>query len=133
MQKRAIIWITGAFKTSPLEDIEAIAGLIPIKLYLQKLTGRSQLHALSLPPNHLIQMLMESSFGSPKCCHLASLNSLTSCQRSHVKGHLVNSDNKSNRIFPSFSPLHPELSPGFRIIDNFLDCFSFNLSNKEKK
>ena len=75
---------------------------------------------------------MESPFGSPKCCYPASLNSLTSHQRFHIKGHLVDSDNKSNRIFPSFSPLHPELSPGFRIIDNFSDCFSFNLSNNEK-
>jgi len=41
MQRRAAIWITGAFKTSPLEGIEAIANLIPIKLHLQKLTGRS--------------------------------------------------------------------------------------------
>jgi len=35
-------------------------------------------------------------------------------------------------LFPSFSPTHPELSPGFRIIDNFSDRFSFNLCNKEK-
>jgi len=34
--------------------IEAIAGLIPIKLYLQKLGGRLQLQAYSLSPNHLI-------------------------------------------------------------------------------
>jgi len=54
MQKRATIWIFGAFKTSPLLGIEAIAGLIPIKLYLQKLGGRSQLQAYSLSPNHLI-------------------------------------------------------------------------------
>jgi len=43
MQRRAAIWILRAFKTSPLEYIEVIAGLIPIKLYLQKLGGRSQL------------------------------------------------------------------------------------------
>jgi len=36
-------------------------------------------------------------------------------------------------VFPSFSLTHPELSPGFRIIDNFSDRFSFNFCNKEKK
>ena len=77
-------------------------------------------------------MLMESQFDSSKYCHPASINSLTSRQRSHIKGHLVNLDNKSNGIFSFFFPLHPELSPGFRIIDNFSDCFSFNLSNNEK-
>ena len=43
MQKKATIWILVAFKTSPLYGIKAITGLIPIKLYLQKLGGRSQL------------------------------------------------------------------------------------------
>jgi len=43
MQRRAAIWTLGAFKTFPLYGIEAIAGLVPIKLYLQKLGGRSQL------------------------------------------------------------------------------------------
>jgi len=43
MQRRVAIWILGAFKTSPLYGIKAIAELVPIKLYLQKLGRRSQL------------------------------------------------------------------------------------------
>jgi len=54
MQRRAAIWILGAFKTSSLDSIKAIAGLISIKLHFQKLADRSQLHSLSLPSNHLI-------------------------------------------------------------------------------
>jgi len=34
IQRRAAIWILGAFKTSPLEGIEAIVGIIPIKFHL---------------------------------------------------------------------------------------------------
>jgi len=41
MQRRVAIWILGAFKTSPSEGIEAIAGLIPVKYHLQKLTEHS--------------------------------------------------------------------------------------------
>jgi len=41
--------------------------------------------------------------------------------------------NKAYGIFPSFSPLNPEFSPGHRIIDNFSDHFSFNLVNKKEK
>jgi len=41
MQRRAAIWILGAFKTSLSYGIEALAGLIPINLYLQKLGGCS--------------------------------------------------------------------------------------------
>jgi len=39
MQKRAVLWISGAFYTSSIEGIEAISGLVPIYLYLQKLNG----------------------------------------------------------------------------------------------
>jgi len=41
MQRRATIWILRAFKTSPSEGIEALAGIIPIKFHLQKLANRS--------------------------------------------------------------------------------------------
>jgi len=41
MQKRAAIWILRAFKTSPVEGIEVIVEIIPIKLHLQKLINRS--------------------------------------------------------------------------------------------
>ena len=121
MQRKAAIWILRAFKTSPLLGIEAIMGLISIKLHLQKLGGRSQLRAHSLPPNHLIQTIIESYHGTHKLWHPALLDALTNCQRFHVKGHLVDTNNKFNGIFPSFSPLYSELSPGLRIIDNFSD------------
>jgi len=44
----------------------------------------------------------------------------------------VDIDNRFNGIFSSFTPLHPELSPGHRIIDNFSDSFVFNIHNKQK-
>ena len=36
-------------------------------------------------------------------------------------------------IFSSFSPLHLELAPDSRIINNFSDCFLFNLANRKEK
>ena len=132
MQRRAAIWILGVFKTSPTEGIEAIMGLLPIKLHLQKLLGRSQLLAMSLPTNHIIRTLIDSSFSSPYNWHSFFLDYFTEQQRVNIKGHLVDSNNRSHRLFPSFSPTYPELSLGFRIIDNFSNRFSFNLCNKEK-
>jgi len=61
-----------------------------------------------------------------------SINSLTSCQKTITKGHLINSNNKLYGVFPAFSPFHPEFNPGSRIVDLFPDCFSFNLASKEK-
>ena len=109
-----------------------ITGFIPIRLYLQKLTDRSQLCTLTLSSNHIIHTLMDSSFSLCKRQYSIPLKSLMSHQRSNIKDYLVDSNNKLYGIFPSFSPLYPELSPGSRIIDKFSDHFSFNLTNKNK-
>ena len=59
MQRRAAIWILGAFRTSPTSGIKAIAGLILIKFHLHKLASRSQLCFAALPKNYLIKTLIE--------------------------------------------------------------------------
>ena len=133
IQRRAAIWILEAFKTSPTLSIEAITGLILIKLHLQKLSRRSQLRVHSLLPNHLIQSLIDSSNSESSSQHPSSLNFLTSHQRSLIKSHVVDMDNRINGIFPSFSPLHFKLSPGYRVIDNFSDHIVFNLHSKQKE
>ena len=61
MQRRAAIWILGAFKTSPLEGIEAIASIIPIRFHIQKLAKRSQLHLFKLLNNHILKILSDDS------------------------------------------------------------------------
>ena len=37
MQRKAALWITGAFRTSPTGAVETIAGLMPMHIYLHKL------------------------------------------------------------------------------------------------
>ena len=59
MQRRAAIWILGAFKMSPSDGIKAIMGIIPIKFHLQKLTERFLICSFKLPANHIIQDLMD--------------------------------------------------------------------------
>ena len=130
MQRRAAIWILGAFKTLPLEELEALAGLIPVKSHLQKIAKRSQIHPFKLPKNHILNNLMDDSSHQ---LNFHNMGSLTHRQKLLTKGHLIDSKFKSYGIFPSFSPLDPEFTPGQHIIDNFSDCFSFNLANKKKK
>ena len=135
IQRRAALWILGAFKILPMLGIKAIVGLIPINLYLQKLDGRFQLRIHLLPPNHIICSLMElisSSLFPSISQHLSSLKSLTKHQCELVKGHVVDIDNRFNKVFSFFSPLHLEFSLGNRVINNFPDQFSFNLYSKRK-
>ena len=87
MQRHTMIWILGAFKTFPSYSIEVIAGLIPIKLHLQKPSGRSQLHANKLPHNHLLHLLINLHINSSSNFKSIMLDSLTNQQWSLVKGH----------------------------------------------
>ena len=59
-----------------------------------------------------------------------SIKSFTKCQKSNIKGHLIDSNNKLFGVFPFFSPLNPEFILGSRVVDIFPDQFSFNLANK---
>jgi len=80
MQRHAAIWILGAFKTSSLYGVEAIVGLIPIKLHLQKLGGRSQLCANKLPSNHLLCLLISLHLNPFSNFKSIALDSLTNQQ-----------------------------------------------------
>ena len=133
MQRRATIWILGAFKTSPMEGIEALVGLISIRFHLQKITKRSLIHSFKLPDNHILKNLLNDVPPSNKLYNTHNIGSLTNRQRSLTKGHLVDSNIKSYGIFPSFSPLDPEFFPSHCIIDKFSNRFSFNLVNKKGK
>jgi len=126
MQRRAAIWILGAFKILPTEGIEAITGIIPIKFHLQKLTRRSQIRPFKLPSNYIIRDLMDDAPNSFKKPNPHTVSFLMSQQKNIIKDYLIDSCNKAYSIFPSFSPLSWEFTPGFCLTDNFSDCFSFN-------
>ena len=61
-----------------------------------------------------------------------ALDLLTNRQCLLIKGHLVDMTNRSNDYFLSFTLLDLKFFPGLRIIDNFSDCISFNVCDKEK-
>jgi len=127
LQRRAIIWILGVFKTSPSLGIEAIARLILINLYLQKLSRRSQLCMHSLLSNYILCSIIKAEPNLPSIQHALLLDSLTRYQCEYIKGHIVDMDNHYNEVFPFFDSLNPEFSPSHRIINIFASCFSFHL------
>ena len=76
---------------------------------------------------------MYDLFNSSKKFTPHSVNLLMNQQRNIAKDYLIDSNNKVYGIFSFFSSFHLELALGSRLIDNFSDCFSFNLANKKKK
>ncbi len=93
---------------APSFEIEAIMGLIPIYLHLQKLSSRSQLRAHTLPANHILRLLIDNNSDRTLPPHSLSLSSLTKRQHSLIKGHIIDMNNKFNEVFPSFDPINPK-------------------------
>ena len=105
-------------------------GLIPIHLYLYKLSGRAQLRAHSLSHNHILQALLKSRPSLYNILHHFLLDLLSPCQQEIIKDSIVDIDNKFNEIFPAFDPHNKEFSSSSWIIDIFPSQFSFHFSNK---
>jgi len=113
-----------------LFSLEAIAELISINFHLQKLSGRLQLRAHSLPNNYILQSLIEPKTNASFKPHSLSLSFLSKCQHKLIKDLVVNMDNHFNEVFPFFDPLNPEFALGCRIIDTLSSQFSFHSFSK---
>ena len=77
MQRKAALWILGAFRTSPTGGIVGLAGLIPIHLHLKKLAKRSCLRAATLPSQHALLSLLSARNSKGAHPHPQSLALLT--------------------------------------------------------
>jgi len=82
------------FITSSLFEIEAIAGLISINLYLRKISGQALLKAHTLPHNHILYSSLESRPFNDHTYYSLSLDSFTHCQRENIKGIIIDMDNQ---------------------------------------
>ena len=101
MQRRATIWIFGAFRISSSLSIEAVVGLIPIHLHLQKLSSRFQLRIHTLPQNHIVKSLLELRHINDSNIHQLSLERIMPKQQLLLKEPIVDTNNRLNRVFPS--------------------------------
>ena len=120
----------GAFCISSTSSIEAIAGLIPIHLHIQKLNGRFHLRAHSLPANHIITSMIEARPMNHINSHCFSLKWLMPKQHSNIKGPIIDIDNRFNEVLSLFSPFNCEFSLGNRLIDFFPKYFLFHSLNR---
>jgi len=100
------------FYTSLSLSIEAIASLILIHLYLQKLGGRFQLRTQLLPSNYIIKSLLKSRHSDSNNNHQLTLEKLTFKQQLKLKSPVVDANNRLNGVFPLFISLSSEFSPG---------------------
>ena len=121
MQRKAALWILGAFRTSPTGGIEALADLIPIHLYLKKLAKRSCLRAAMLLSQHALLSLLSACNSKGAHPHPQSLALLTDAQSARLRSSLLDTEASLLNLTERFDSLHPEIRPGCRLLDNFPD------------
>ena len=133
MQRKAALWILGAFRTSPTGRIEALAGLIPIHLHLKKLVKQSCLRAVTLPSQHALMSLLSARNSKGASPHSQSLALLTDAQSTWLKSPLLDTETALLNLTERFSPLNSEMRPEYRLLDNFSDCVSFHPCDHSKE
>ena len=94
------------------------------------MSGRLQLQTYSLPPNYIINSLLEARHSSNEVHHQLLMENLTNKQKLKFKGPIVDTNNRLNSIFRSFDLFNSEFSPDSRLVDLFSDHFSFFWSDR---
>jgi len=56
-----------------------------------------------------------------------AISQLTPKQNQKIKSPIIDINHHLNQVLPAFDNLNKELSSGFRLVDIFSDCFSFNI------
>jgi len=133
MQCKAALWVLGAFCTSSTGGIEALAGLIPIYLYLKKLVKWSCLKAATLPSQHVLMCLLSAHNSKNTYLHSQLPAFLTDAQSTWLRSSLLDTEVSLLNLIEHFDPLHSEACPGCRLLDNFSDRVSFHPCNCSKK
>ncbi|PPR00024.1 hypothetical protein CVT26_009294, partial [Gymnopilus dilepis] len=121
MQRKAVLWITGAFRTSPTGGVEALAGLLPIPHLLKRMADRAAARFVTLTKTHPLRALVTEEYHGDAPLHRTSLARLTPRQREKVKGPLVDNTTVCPLISEPIAPAPPQAQPGLRLVDRFSD------------
>lgn len=130
------LWIfTVVFQNIPLSHSFKklrINAMKSFHLHLHKISSWQQLRTISLPLNHVINLLLKNRHSEYSISYHLFLEKLILKQWLKIKSSIVDTNNYLNRIFSSFDSLYNELSSSFRPVDNFSD-FSFHIVNHKDK
>ncbi|CAA7263217.1 unnamed protein product [Cyclocybe aegerita] len=85
MQRKAALWITGAFHTSPTGGLEALAGLIPVHIMLKKLATCTVYRVATLSDTHPLRSMMGKGLLKRAAPHARSAALMTPAMRGKVK------------------------------------------------
>jgi len=126
MQRKAGLWITRAFTTSPTGGIESLAGLIPVHLHLQKMAGRANFWVATLSDTHPLRSILSQDYHKGTQPHPCAISQMSEAFKQKVKGTVMEIDRHLPELTESFEPVASEARPGAQLMDRFPDQVIFN-------
>ena len=126
MQRKAALWITGAFRTSPTGGVEAIAGLQPIHLHLRKLAERANYRIATLSDTHPIRSLLDEGNRKGASLHPLAIGLMSDALRQKTRGTVMEILQRLPELTEVFEPCAPEARPGQRLLDFYRDRVLFD-------
>jgi hypothetical protein len=118
-------WITGAFRTTPVGGMLAVAGLMPLHITLKKQFEQSLIHLGTLHTNHPVLSLVERGKSKGSVLHANSLEMQSARMRKVIKSPL--DEVTIHEVLETFHPLSKYTKPGSRFIDLHPDKIDFIL------
>ncbi|KAL7283508.1 hypothetical protein ACG7TL_002941 [Trametes sanguinea] len=131
-QNRALRWITGAFRTTPIGAMQTMAGIMPLQLHCRKLQERYGLRVHTLPRPHPLRALFPHIFKPSRYAPPVrfTLENVPPTAAIPMTEAFPNGD---PLVTEKFNPLDPECEPGQRIRDLFADRVTTHLEHPKKK
>jgi len=121
MQRKAACWIIGAFRTAPTVGVEALAGLPPVRLHLQKLSKRAIFRTATLSDTHPLRSILKAEFRKGASPHYGSATHLSAKRMEQVKDAITETNRTLGKLTEEIQPCAPENQPGQRLKDLFPD------------
>ncbi|KAF8645410.1 hypothetical protein AX16_007834 [Volvariella volvacea WC 439] len=126
-QNRALRWITGAFRTTPIGSLESAAGCLPFHLHLERFYRRYTTRWQTTYPSHPLSVILhDPNATSPTHASTARIRTSDSPVE-HVRRH-----NESHLVKECRNLLVPENAPGKRILEIHKDRIRFDLTHPPK-
>ncbi|KAL1947815.1 hypothetical protein VTO73DRAFT_13539 [Trametes versicolor] len=130
-QHRALRWITGAFRTTPIGAMHSFAGILPLHLHCKKLQYRFFLRFHTLPPHHPLRASFPNIFKhSPNAPYIRFPPHLIRPTPAIPLSDVF--DRERPWITEVFNPLDDECQPGARVRDLYADRITMHLDHPPK-
>jgi hypothetical protein len=120
MQRRACLWITVAFKTSPMGAAETLVGMPPIHLHVKKLVERSHVHTRALQASHTFCRLVDRG-------HKFSIETLKGQIRGDLKSPITEAWLNLDFSSVDLDPVNRFNQPGLRPKDLYHGCIVYDI------